>query len=444
MKALIVHHAWDDTPAQPGHVGVVSRFAQFLRVALHGCDLELKLLEGFPAGTSEDVKRDYARNAHLVVYAVSIDFILHPLCMEIVDDLGSRKASSGQKRVGILLKACGYENLLGGLTMFPNPAQPILNGGQNLDQLFTSIARDIAAQLQGAVLEPAAAASSLGKEPAPVDAWKTQKSALARALASLNYELQPEEFEQAISAARHLPTAFLVHGRVPPHGDRWLRSKLLRLLPDPNPTLIEIDARGADCHLDFARNGFLQQLAGRLFPSRASATYERIRNELYCRLLEQEVTYVIQITGVMELLLSTELSVFQDFRSRFWDPLVNDLRHEGAALRGRLILFFVAEEGLDQCRHFVPYTAGVGSPQPILLQRVDALDEALISAWLNRKAHLLTGLPKPTALADVASRQPLVNDLLAKTKNGWPEMVLQYICRDCGCEFDEILNLIPQ
>jgi hypothetical protein len=434
IEVLIRHHP-DDNHYPAGGKGRVAVFREFLEAALGKDGVNVRLQHELEAGREVKDVDAYEAGAHLVVFVFSKDFLLD-------DDLLMRfeALNGGTKPHAVLyLCTCPYDKMVSPeCLVVPGKDNAIDICGLPEAAIFTQCAKAIAGLLKD--LELAAPLSSITPEQV-----QEQQSQVLSALLELNYTQQPKEFKRCTVLTQVLlPTAFLVHGRMTYDGGKWLISRLLRDLPDRNPRIWELNAKGAHMRMDKGSNGLLYSLIPKLGLG-YTADYGAIKDRLLDKLHKETGTLVIQISGVELFLLSPTLPLFEDFRTKFWEPLTQAAQAHPEKLRCRLIFFFVAESEMDQCQHFEAYNQANPTWKPTRLQKVDAFNAALLEDWLDHKDAFLNQLPlhKPVQLIDPAARYGTIADIIQNSDNGLPEMVLQYLSRLCGCEFDDLLKMLP-
>lgn len=432
IKVFVRHHS-DDNVSQPGRRGQVTVFKEYLETALGRRPHEVRLQGDLEAGRDLEDILAFENEAHLVVFVFSQSLIGDDAQVIRFEALNGRA-----KPIGILyLCTCPYDSLVNPeCLMVPSRDMAVDANPSPETVVFTNAAKALASLLDDAKITESPPLVS------PEQVLEQQEQVLG-ALLELNYTQQPREFKRcAVLSSQAMPTAFLVHGRMTYDGGRWLVSRLLRDLPDRNPRVWELNAKGAHMSVDKASNGILRSLTAKLGLV-TSADYGQIKAKLLEKIQKESGTLVVQISGVDLFLLSPSLPLFEDFRTKFWEPLV--AAAHSPAVKCRLILFFIAESEMDTCQHFDAYNQANPTWKPTRLQRVDAFDEALLQDWLDRRDATLNQLPlqKPLKLIDPMERDAAIKEILQNTDNGLPEMVLQYLSRLCGCEFDDLLKMLP-
>ena len=434
VKVMIRHHA-DDDVAQPGKKGRVTQFKEFLESALGRRPHLVRLQGDLEGGRSlADNDRFDEKEAHLTVFIFSQSLIGDDAQIERFEALNGR-----ERPLAVLyLHTCPYDGLVNPeCLMMPAADMAVDVAGKPDAVVFTEAAQAFAKLLEKVTISESAPQAS------PEQVLEQQEQVLT-ALLELNYTQQPREFKRCtVLSPGMMPAAFLVHGRMTYDGGRWLVSRLLRDLPDRNPRVWELNAKGAHMSMDKGSNGILRSLTSKL-GLQYSADYGQIQSKLLEKLQKETGTLVVQISGVDLFLLSPTMPLFEDFRSKFWEPFTAAAQAV-PSVKCRLILFFLAEADMDTCQHFDAFNQANPTWKPTRLQRVDAFDEALLQDWLDRRDAFLNQLPlqKPLKLIDPMERDATITEIIQNTDNGLPEMVLQYLSRLCGCEFDDLLKMLP-
>lgn len=434
-KIFIVHAPEDD---QGKYKGRLAHFVKFLKGALLQYQPEIRFSHDYIAGAENAEKRDFAAQADLVLLIISADFFGDPFCEEMLDELAIWRKRRGQKQVMIYFRSfSAYSKfpVLQDLPIFPKADATVENLEATLNDCFDEIANSLAAEI---------AAQPIQKdEKLSPEQQIAQSRTLLSALNRLNYHQQPIHFKNlTLFQAQALPAAFLVHGQLRVLGADWLIAKLLNQLPDNNPRIFRSSVDRADFNIE--ANGFMADV-GKKLGLGAAASYEEMQEAMVNLLRNAATTIVLRFDGMRNLLASTELSAFNDFRTKFWEPLILALEAKAAHPESRLIALFVAQEEMDNCQHFEAFPPKKPTI-PVRLPKVDHFDANLINEWLDNHGDILAKLPgkKPTELMLYPTRAAKIDEIIAKSQNGLPEMVLQHLCRECACDFEDILQMLAK
>ena len=435
IKVFILHAPEDN---QGKYEGRLAHFSKFLKGAFHQNELHIRYAVDFLAGVAQDEVRQFAGEADLFLVVISADFFNDAFCLEMLEQMRIWRKRRGQKQILLYYRAfSAYKmmNELKELSVFPLSDKTVEIEEQNLDACFDEIGMAIAEQY----------AASPSNKPQTLSPEKQveQSETLLKALNRLNYHKQPIHFKNlTLFQEEVLPAAFLLHGQLKVLGADWLIAKLLSQLPDGNPRIIRTSVDRADFNIE--ENGFMGDI-GKKLGLGSAASYAEMKEGMLQLLRKSASTIVLRFDAMRNLLASTELTAFQDFRKLFWDPLVAELKIEAAHPESRLIAIFVAHEDMETCQHFDAFPPAERT-MPVRLPKVAHFDAALINDWLDNHGEILAKLPgkQPKDLIQYQTRPAKIAEILSKSQNGLPEMVLQHICRECACDFEDILKMLAK
>lgn len=435
IKVFILHAPEDN---QGKYAGRLAHFSKFLKGAFFHNELQIRYAVDFLAGVAQDEVRQFAGEADLFFAVISADFFNDGFCLEMLEQLRIWRTRRGQRQFLLYFRAfSGYKMMpdLKDLAVLPGPDETVEDEAHNLDACFDQVGTAIAQQYAA---NPSEKPKALSPEKQMI-----QSQTLLKALNRLNYHKQPVHFKNlTLFQADIQPAAFLLHGQLKVLGADWLIAKLLSQLPDGNPRIIRSSVDRADFNIE--ANGFMGDI-GKKLGLGSAASYSEIKEGMLKLLRNAASTIVLRFDAMRNLLASTELTAFQDFRNQFWDPLAAELEAEPAHPESRLIAIFVAYEDMETCQHFEAFPP-TKRTIPVRLPKVSHFDADLINDWLDNHGDVLARLPgkQPKDLIQYQTRPAKIAEILSKSQNGLPEMVLQHLCRECACDFEDILKMLAK
>lgn len=429
----MVLHAMPD--CQGHYQALLEESLPYIKAGLMAHQPDLRCLGLDFAGSSEDEIREWARTADVLILLVSVHFAFDPFCQELMDELPLLRKRRGQQQMILQFRAFSYEdsfpNLLE-IPRYPESGTSLEEQGPQLSKCLNGFSQMLKAALEGK--------SPQAKPPTDPIVIRQQHATLLKALDRLNYAQQPRHFNQkALFQQEPIPSAFLVHGHLRPLGTDWLLAKLMEKLPSQRTWILQTSVERADFNIE--DNGFMSEVAERLGLSK-QADYGAIKDKLLQFLKSTPLTLVLRFDGMKEMLASTILTAFEEFKQQFWQPLLQEWKANSQSFASKLIVFFVANEPLDHNPHFLDFQQA-GSEGMVRLPMVDAFDAGLLENWLDDHGDLLLQLPynQPEALLKMDSRAAKINEILSKSRDGFPELVLQHLCKECACDFEQVLKM---
>jgi hypothetical protein len=146
---LILYAEEDDNP----EVGYATALKKQILTAVGEASLDLRLWWEFVPGTAFDEKYNFARNADMIILALSADFLFiedkKKSYWPVVQSLEDRWRQTGQKQIGVLLRKVGYKDCkeLDGIRVLPRSGRAVSEEEKKLDGLLAEIAMEVSEML---------------------------------------------------------------------------------------------------------------------------------------------------------------------------------------------------------------------------------------------------------------------------------------------------------
>ncbi|WP_413176381.1 hypothetical protein [Anabaena azotica] len=254
---------------------------------------------------------------------------------------------------------------------------------------------------------------------------------LYRTLLRLGYRSQVRLFRKLIETES--VAAFLIHG-FPDYGQRWL---LNRLVVQYVPYFLQDKIIKVNVSRKIRRNdtsALWRDVAGRVGLKGKQYTPSEIAEKVYQCLQTQNILLVFH---EVETMPENTLSELID---GFWLPLVSKIQQlsqtqeqTSPASKCKLLMFLIDYEGCVGSWQ-VPFTEQLNSntTSKILFKPpiITEFSDNDLMDWIETEYDKLP--PVLTTQVDNT-----VQAILTDSENGVPELVLEKICTDCGCDWYE-------
>ncbi len=244
-----------------------------------------------------------------------------------------------------------------------------------------------------------------------------RKQLLFDRLLQLDFRPQVRLVRQVID--EHRVAAFLIHGP-PEHGQRMLAYRLTRLKPEwetGQHIIIDVGSVGNGK----SSRSLWGQLAKKMQLSHQTATEELVA-KVGQWLQTQDVIFTFHTVDYMPA------NLLSAWIEEFWGPLADMARQvlHHTDRRTHLLLFMIDYRGqvcdsdLTLCHQLEDLLIG---PHPLVLPAAVPFPELEIEIWIDAAAEVL-----PSGLS--------IEELLAATENGIPELIYDKICHHCGFSWE--------
>lgn len=348
--------------------------------------------------------------ADVTLLLVSSDFLASDYCYDVQVRQAMVRHEAGDVRViPIIVRAVDWQGTpFSHLKALPQDGKPIAQWPDRDEALL-----NIAQGLRQAIEEV-------------TEARQAFKSNLYRALLKLGFQQQAELFLRAIDAES--VAAFLIHG-LAEYGQRWLLNRLIvEYLPfDFIVVKIDFGRIGRSNDVDAC----WREVGKRLNLSRRDITPKSVTDGVYNWWLNQDVLFLLH-----EVHLMSEVSL-QNLIEQFWLPLIQrvQMAQQGESDR-KLLMFLIDYEGKAGQWH-LPWVEKLDTRwdprQPIKPPKLQEFTKQELISWIASQYRDL-----PPALTQGIDE--IVDQILAESDQGVPELVLQEICKQCDCNWFEELD----
>lgn len=248
----------------------------------------------------------------------------------------------------------------------------------------------------------------------------TSVEKLYNALLRLNYINQVSLFRQFVGI--YPVGTCLVHGDIE-YGQRWLVNRLVQLVPNGMTAKVIPFGLTRKSRANYI-NALWRELGGRVGLTGQPKPVEIA--EAVCKCWETQ--NVILIFHNVDRMPKEYLN---QFRQDFWLPL-SEIASPSPQMSHKLLMFLVDHSGevegwdisfaedLDNWRSHIP----------LKLPRIERLGDRDLLSWIENSLNEL-----PVEFATDGDR--LVKEILENSDNGVPQLVLEYICSLCNCNWYE-------
>ena len=349
--------------------------------------------------------------SEIILLLVSSDFLASDYCYDVEVKRAMERHEAGDARViPVIVRPVDWQDApFGKLQALPN-GEPITKWADR-DEALLDVVKGIKRTLE----EMAVARQAI-------------KSNLYKALLKLGYHQQAELFLRAIDTES--VAAFLIHG-LPEYGQRWLLNRLveeympLHIVSKVVPIDFSRIARRNDVDACWREVGKRLNLRGR------ETTATAVADGVYRWWLNQDVIFVLHDVNIMP-----EPAV-QNLIEQFWLPLIQRVQMAGRGESDRkLLMFLVDYEGKAEQWH-LPWVEKLDASwdprKPIKPPKLQEFTSQELMNWIVGQYRDL-----PPVLTQGIDET--VEKILAETEQGVPELVLQEICKQCGCDWFEELD----
>lgn len=249
----------------------------------------------------------------------------------------------------------------------------------------------------------------------------SESETIYNALLRLDYFPQVVRFKNFVET--HPVGSCLVHGDED-HGQRWLVNRLVQLVPNSIAAKVIRFGLGRKSRANYI-NALWRELGGRV-GLRGQPTPEKI-TEAVCKCWEtQSVILIFHDVDQMPK------EYMHEFIRDFWLPVAKIACNPPQPSR-KLLMFLVDYTGaVEQWGVNFAETLECCQPQtPLKLPRIDRLGDRDLRSWMENSSNELP----PRLISEIDST---VRDILENSDNGVPQLVLEYICSICDCNwYDE-------
>ncbi|MGF1523396.1 MAG: TIR domain-containing protein [Leptolyngbyaceae cyanobacterium] len=363
------------------------------------------------AGAEKQAEIDQQLNrADIILLLVSSDFLASDYCYDVEVKRAMERHEAGDARViPVIVRPVDWQDApFGKLQALPKDGKPITKWSDR-DEALLNVEKGIKQ-----ILEEIA------------EARIEFKTNLYSALLKLGYQQQAELFLRAIDTES--VAAFLIHG-LPEYGQRWLLNRLVvEYVPLHTVSrVVTIDlsrtARRKDVSACWRELGKRLNLRGK------EMTAIAIADGVYRWWLTQDVIFVFHDVNTMP-----EASIL-NLIEQFWLPLTQRVKMAAGESDRKLLMFLVDYEGKAD-RWQLPWVekldANWDPRKPIKPPKLQEFTDRELMSWIVSQFRDL-----PPVLTQGIDEN--VAEILARTDQGVPELVLQEICKRCGFDWFEEL-----
>lgn len=366
------------------------------------------------AGSDRQAEIDQQLNqADIILLLVSSDFLASDYCYDVeVKRAMERHAAAEARVIPVILRPVDWQDApFGELQALPHGGQPI-SKWNDADEALLEVVKGIRQTLSEIA-----------------EAQKAFKANLYRALLKLGYQQQAALFLRAIDT--EAVAAFLIHG-LPEYGQQWLLNRLVvEYLPLHTVSkVVRIDLSCAARRNDV--DACQRELGKRLNLRGKALTPAALSQGVYNWWLTQDVIFVLHHVDFVP-----EPSV-RKLIEEFWLPLTQRVRSAMAGESDRkLLMFLVDYEGIAE-QWQLPWVEKLDASwdpgqQPIKAPKLQEFTNQELMNWIVSQFRDL-----PPVLTQGIDEK--VEEILAKSEQGIPELVLQEICTQCGYDWFEELD----
>ena len=358
----------------------------------------------------------HLNSARIILLLISPDFIASDYCYEIELKRAIERHEAGEARViPIIIRPVDWSGTpFSKLQALPKNAQPITDWASQ-DQAFMNTAQGICTAVEEL--------TSI-----QLKAKQQTRQKLYSALLKLGYRQQARLFRRAIESES--VAAFLIHG-LPEYGQRWLLNRLVvQHLPQAlNSKVIKIDLSRRIRRSD--ASALWRELGGRFQLKGKQVSPLEIAERVYRSWLTQDVIFVFHDASIMPE------GALHELINQFWLPLATKVKDLSSKESNRkLLMFLVDYEGLVE-NWDIPYVekldASWAPEKPIKPPRIREFTDSELMIWLEDQYDDL-----PTELTH--SIDDRVEQILADSEGGIPELALREICDRCDVDWYEELD----
>ncbi len=356
--------------------------------------------------------QQHLNQADIILLLVSADFLASDYCYDVEVKRAMERHGAGEARViPVIVRPVDWQDApFGQLAALPKDGKPITKWADHDDALL-----DVEKGIKRTLEDIATARTQF-------------KTNLYSALLKLGYQQQAELFLRAIDTES--VAAFLIHG-LPEYGQRWLLNRLVvEYVPLHSVSkVVTLDlsrsARRSDVDACWRELGRRLNLRGNALTAKAVA------EGVYRWWLTQDVIFVLHDVNTMP-----EASLV-NLIEQFWLPLTQQVQAApGGESDRKLLMFLVDYQGkADQWQ--LPWVEKLDASwdprKPIKPPKLQEFTDQDLMDWIVSQFRDL-----PPALTQGISET--VEEILAQSDSGVPELVLQEICRQCGCDWFEELD----
>jgi len=349
--------------------------------------------------------------ADIILLLVSADFLASDYCYDVEVKRAMERHVAGDARViPVIVRPVDWQDApFAELQPLPRDGKPISKWDDPDDALM-----DVTQGIKRTLTEIA-------------EAQREFKTKLYGALLKLGYQQQARIFLRAINAES--VAAFLIHGPDKEYGQRWLLNRLVvEYLPlHTMSKVVTIDLGGTTRRKDIG--ACWRELGKRLNLRGKSLTAAAIADGVYRWWLTQDVIFVLNSVNTL-----TEASL-QKLIEEFWLPLIQRVQMAGQESDRKLLMFLVDYEGIAE-QWQLPWVEKLDTwepRQPIKSPKLREFTNQELMDWIVTQYSEL-----PLVLKQGIDEK--VDEILANSEQGIPELVLQEICMQCGYDWFEELD----
>ena len=358
-----------------------------------------------------DIEQQLNR-ADIILLLVSADFLASDYCYDIEMTRALERHETGDARViPVIVRPVDWQDApFGKLQALPKDAKPITKWADR-DEALLDVEKGIKRTLEEIA-----------------EARRVFKGNLYKALLKLGYQQQAELFLRAIDTES--AAAFLIHG-LPEFGQRWLLNRLVgEYLPLHTVSkVVPIDfsrtARRSDV------TACWREVGKRLNLSSREITATAVADGVYHWWLNQDVIFVLHDVNIMP-----EASV-QNLIEQFWLPLIQRIQMASREESDRKLLMFLVDYEGKAAQWQLPWVEKLDASwdprKPIKPPQLQEFTNQELMNWIVAQYRDL-----PPVLTQGIDQT--VDKILAESDQGIPELVLQEICKQCGCDWFEELD----
>ena len=349
--------------------------------------------------------------ADIILLLVSADFLASDYCYDVEVRQAMERQEAGEARViPVIVRPVDWQDApFGKLQALPKDGKPITKWDDQ-DEALLDVEQGIRHTLEDIA-----------------EARIQFKTNLYSALLKLGFQQQAELFLRAIDTES--VAAFLIHG-LPEYGQRWLLNRLVvEYVPLHTVSkVVTIDlgrtARRKDVNACWRELGKRLNLRGKDLNAIA------IADGVYRWWLTQDVIFVFNDVNTMPE--SAMLSLIE----QFWLPLTQRVKMAAGESDRKLLMFLVDYEGrADQWQ--LPWVEKLDASwdprKPIKPPKLREFTDRELMSWIVSQYREL-----PSVLTQGIDEK--VGEILDMSDHGVPELVLQEICKQCGCDWFEELE----
>lgn len=365
------------------------------------------------AGTewAADIEQQLNR-ANIILLLVSADFLASDYCYDVEVQRAMERHEAGEARViPVIIRPVDWQDApFGKLQALPKDAKPITKWADR-DEALLDVAKGIKHTLEELA-----------------EARKIFKGNLYKALLKLGYQQQAELFLRAI--ATESVAAFLIHG-LPEYGQRWLLNRLV-------VEYVPLQTVSKVVTIDFSRTGrrrdveaCWREMGKRLNLKGQEITATAVADGVYRWWLNQDVIFVLHDVNTMPE------AALRNLIEQFWLPLIQRIQMASQGESDRKLLMFLIDYAGKVTQWQLPWVekldANWDPRKPIKPPQLQEFTNQELMNWIVAQYRDL-----PPVLTQGIDQT--VEQIMAESDQGIPELVLQEICQQCGCDWFEELD----